>query len=398
MVVPGRQRSRFLRGKWAWRIVCVGLLASAWSSTIAQQDALARFKQYADAAQRWQLSLVVDQNTHRRYAVPYARPVEASAVAGIDRNTTAAIVADAGDDASAINRTDKADLLLPPHTAAATASVIAEASLFAPPDDSTTVRTAFVVAAPTVAAAAIVAAAAAQDKPAHPIVTAMAATSGTRASAATATASAAVAAVASEAGRPPPVAPSALLAYAGPDTAAIIEKPFDAVMSMKPPGTAMLDPNIDANHAWLNNPLPESVHTASEVKCLATAIYFEARGEAEKGQIAVAQVVLNRLKNPAYPKTICGVVYQNKDVRNGCQFSFACDGIPDRINDADSWNTSMTLARRVLNDPTNLYLADIGAATHYHAVYVRPRWASSMSKVEKIGNHIFYKTKNGGWT
>jgi len=393
VVVPGRQRRRFLRGKWVWRILSVGLLVSAWSTTIAQQDALARFKQYAEAAQRWQLSLVVDQNTHRRFAVPY----EASAISGIDRGSTGAIVADASDDASAINRSGKGDLLAEPHTAAATASVIADVSLFAPPDDTTTVRTAFVVPAPTVAAAAIVAAAA-QEKPIRPVETAMATTTGASTAVPPVAASAAVAAAATEAGQTPAATPSVLLAYAGPDPTLSLEKPFEAVMSIRPPGPIVLDPNIDANHAWLNNALPASARSAGEVKCLATAIYFEARGEVEKGQIAVAQVVLNRLKNPAYPKTICDVVYQNKNIRNGCQFSFACDGIPDRINDPDAWNASMTLARRVLNDPTNLYLADIGAATHYHATYVRPRWANEMNKVEKIGNHIFYKTKYGGWT
>jgi spore germination cell wall hydrolase CwlJ-like protein len=163
-------------------------------------------------------------------------------------------------------------------------------------------------------------------------------------------------------------------------------------------GVTLLDPNIDANHAWLNNAIPASARSATEMKCLSTAIYFEARGESEKGQIAVAQVVLNRLKNPAYPNTICGVVYQNKNKRNRCQFSFACDGITDRISDKRSWAASQALARRVLNDDRTLYMADIGAATHYHATYVKPRWARSMKRMEKIGRHIFYKTKYGGWT
>jgi spore germination cell wall hydrolase CwlJ-like protein len=191
--------------------------------------------------------------------------------------------------------------------------------------------------------------------------------------------------------------PNGLLAYASPDDAAAAaeEKPFDAVLGKNSP---ILDPKIDAAHAWLNDPLPASARSATEVKCLATAVYFEARGEPEKGQIAVAQVVLNRLKNPAYPKTICGVVYQNKDKRNQCQFSFACDGIPDRITEEDAWNQSLALARRVLNDEQASYLPDIGASTHYHALYVRPDWARSMHKMERIGGHVFYKTINGGWS
>jgi spore germination cell wall hydrolase CwlJ-like protein len=195
-----------------------------------------------------------------------------------------------------------------------------------------------------------------------------------------------------------PASTTGLLAYAPSDDADGAEKPFEAVMGKSVQGAIKLDPNIDASHAWLNAALPASARSAPEVKCLATAIYFEARGESEKGQIAVAQVVLNRLKNPAYPSTICGVVYQNKHKRNRCQFSFACDGIPDRINDKASWTKSEVLARRVLNDDRTLYMSSIGAATHYHATYVRPRWARTMKKMDKIGRHVFYKTKNGGWS
>ena len=116
-----------------------------------------------------------------------------------------------------------------------------------------------------------------------------------------------------------------------------------------------------------------------------------------RGQIAVAQVVLNRLKNPAYPSTICSGVYQNRNVRDGCQFSFACDGIPDRITDRRSWAESQNLATKIVNDEQAMFLPDVGAATHYHASYVRPRWARTMKKVDKIGRHIFYKTLYGGW-
>ena len=188
------------------------------------------------------------------------------------------------------------------------------------------------------------------------------------------------------------------LAYANADAGEqATSKIFDAVMAKKGRGSVVLDPNIDANHAWVNYALPSTVHSASETKCLATAIYFEARGEPERGQIAVAQVVLNRLKNPAYPNTICGVVYQNKNIRHGCQFSFACDGIPDRITDRTAWTASQALATKILNDDRTMFLSDVGAATHYHANYVRPRWARAMKKVDKIGRHIFYKTRDGGW-
>jgi spore germination cell wall hydrolase CwlJ-like protein len=108
--------------------------------------------------------------------------------------------------------------------------------------------------------------------------------------------------------------------------------------------------------------------------------------------------VLNRLKNPAYPNTVCGVVYQNKNQHNRCQFSFACDGIPDRITERKPWAEAQALATKIVNDDRTLYLADVGAATHYHANYVRPRWARSMKKMDKIGRHIFYQTRYGGWS
>jgi spore germination cell wall hydrolase CwlJ-like protein len=127
--------------------------------------------------------------------------------------------------------------------------------------------------------------------------------------------------------------------------------------------------------------------------CLSTAIYFEARGESYRGQVAVAQVVLNRVKDHRYPSTICGVVYQNQTRRNSCQFSFACDGIPERINDEKSWIQAEEIANKVTSG--ELYLTEVADATHYHASYVRPAWAPRMTKVTQIGLHIFYKFKRG---
>jgi len=110
----------------------------------------------------------------------------------------------------------------------------------------------------------------------------------------------------------------------------------------------------------------------------------------------VAQVILNRVRNPAYPKTICGVVYQNKDWRNRCQFSFACDNIKDRVNSERHWK----MAREVAMATTagKIWLTEVGSATHYHAVYVRPAWGKSMKKVGRIGLHLFYRTYGGGWS
>ena len=130
-----------------------------------------------------------------------------------------------------------------------------------------------------------------------------------------------------------------------------------------------------------------------ELWCLATAIYFEARGESYRGQVAVAQVVLNRVKDHRYPDTICGVVFQNQSRRNSCQFSFACDGIPETINDRKSWAQAEDIANRFTAG--QLYLTEVGDATHYHATYVRPAWAPRMNKVTQIGLHVFYKFKRG---
>jgi spore germination cell wall hydrolase CwlJ-like protein len=130
-----------------------------------------------------------------------------------------------------------------------------------------------------------------------------------------------------------------------------------------------------------------------ELWCLATAIYFEARGETYRGQVAVAQVVLNRVSDRRYPDTICGVVFQNQHRRNSCQFSFACDGIPESVNDRKSWAQAEDIAKRYAAG--ELYLTEVGDATHYHATYVRPAWAPRMQKVTQIGLHVFYKFKRG---
>ncbi len=130
-----------------------------------------------------------------------------------------------------------------------------------------------------------------------------------------------------------------------------------------------------------------------EMWCLATAIYFEARGESYRGQVAVGQVVLNRVKDHRYPNTICGVVFQNQNKRNACQFSFACDGIPEAVTEPEPWAQAEEIAQKVTSG--ELYLTEVGEATHYHATYVRPAWAPRMTKVTQIGLHVFYKFKRG---
>lgn len=127
-----------------------------------------------------------------------------------------------------------------------------------------------------------------------------------------------------------------------------------------------------------------------ERHCLATAIYFEARGEPLKGQIAVSQVILNRVRSPKFPQTICGVVYQGQ-YRKGCQFSFTCDGQSDNPRDKALWARAQELSKSFMAGEH--WLPEVGYSTFYHADYVRPRWSYRMNKIDKIGRHIFYKKR-----
>lgn len=183
-------------------------------------------------------------------------------------------------------------------------------------------------------------------------------------------------------------------APAEPDFASV--SPFDALLTKKPESGRFV-PTIGPNdHAWAASVLPPSVFSAREQQCLASGIYFESRGESVKGQAAVAQVILNRVRNPAYPDTICGVVYQNEDWRNRCQFSFACDNIKDRVNSQYNWKVAREVALAVTAG--KIWLKEVGSSTHYHAIYVRPGWARTMKKVGRIGLHVFYRTYGGGWS
>jgi hypothetical protein len=156
-------------------------------------------------------------------------------------------------------------------------------------------------------------------------------------------------------------------------------------------------PVVAEKHSGFARKLAERPATKEEArsrKCLAEAVYFEARGEPESGQYAVAQVVMNRVRSPYYPDSVCGVVYQNKHMRNRCQFSFACDRIPDRVTNRESWKLATRIAYEVMEQ--GYYLGDVGQSTHYHATYVRPRWIRDMNKEAHIGRHIFYTVRN--WT
>ncbi|WP_413813978.1 cell wall hydrolase [Rhizobium sp. Leaf453] len=185
-------------------------------------------------------------------------------------------------------------------------------------------------------------------------------------------------------------------AYAPAEPDYARQSPFDSILREDKTGGRFIPEISPEDHAWAANPLPADVFSEAEQKCLTSGIYFEARGESMKGQAAVAQVILNRVRNPAYPDTICGVVYQNKGWYNRCQFSFACDRIPDIVWSRSAWATAKEIALAVTAG--KIWFPEVGSATHYHATYVKPDWGPTMKRVSKIGKHIFYRTYGGGWS
>ena len=130
-----------------------------------------------------------------------------------------------------------------------------------------------------------------------------------------------------------------------------------------------------------------------EQRCLAEAVYFEARSEPEEGRAAVAQVVLNRVRSGLYPASVCGVVYQNRHRHLACQFTFACEGKALRVTEPDAWDAARRIAADVMEGRT--YLAEVGRSTHYHADYVRPSWARKLKRMDVIGRHVFYELRPG---
>ena len=129
------------------------------------------------------------------------------------------------------------------------------------------------------------------------------------------------------------------------------------------------------------------------LECLTSAIYYEAGSEDVEGQRAVAQVVLNRVRHPAFPASVCGVVYEGSTRPTGCQFTFTCDGSLMRAPSAYGWDRARTIASAALR---GFVYKPVGTATHYHANYVVPYWADTLSKNAVVGAHIFYRWA-GGW-
>jgi spore germination cell wall hydrolase CwlJ-like protein len=137
----------------------------------------------------------------------------------------------------------------------------------------------------------------------------------------------------------------------------------------------------------------KSVGFRDALDCLTAALYYEAATESADGQRAVAQVVLNRVRHPAFPSSVCEVVFEGSERSTGCQFSFTCDGSLMRRPIPSLWSRVRELALSAL---TGSVFPQVGHATHYHADYVVPYWASSLSKSAVIGRHIFYRWQ-GHW-
>lgn len=139
--------------------------------------------------------------------------------------------------------------------------------------------------------------------------------------------------------------------------------------------------------------LGNALESSRELECLADAVYYEARGETPSGQAAVAQVVMNRVRHPAFPKSICGVVFQGAVNRTGCQFSFACDGSMRRARDIGAWSRARKIASRTL---AGTMPSEVGSATHFHTTNVSPGWGPRLLRVAQVGMHIFYRFGRGG--
>ena len=160
---------------------------------------------------------------------------------------------------------------------------------------------------------------------------------------------------------------SAKIATAAPDA------PFAAAAPFVAPPFVTSNSSDDASRA---------------AECLTAAVYYEARSQSVEGQRAVAQVVLNRVRDRAFPNSVCGVVYQGAERRTGCQFSFTCDGSMNRPRESGAWDRARAVAAAALDG--SVY-APVGAATSFHTTSILPWWASSLARITTVGAHVFYR-------
>ena len=195
-----------------------------------------------------------------------------------------------------------------------------------------------------------------------------------------------------------------------PASLAIPDKPeFGNVVMPKdltPPAPAAPAPPVETAKVVVEPPPAPPPPTPAELlgltgkerakaeRCLANAIYFEARGEPARGQVAVAQVVMNRVFSPYYPKDVCGVVYQNAERHLACQFTFACDGLKKTYSERGAWWRAQRIAKQTLDG--KVWIASVAKSTHYHAYWVNPSWVAEMKKMWRYGVHTFYRPHRWG--
>ncbi|MBS0124545.1 cell wall hydrolase [Aestuariicoccus sp. KMU-90] len=146
--------------------------------------------------------------------------------------------------------------------------------------------------------------------------------------------------------------------------------------------------NVRYNRDWLER--QPAAKGGQEWRCLAEALYFEARGETVKGQFAVAEVIMNRVDSPRFPDSVCDVVHQGTGRKYACQFTYTCDGQPEQIAEPDAWERVGKVARAVLRGAPRA-LTD--GATHYHTTAVAPKWSRTYTRTASIGTHLFYRHK-----
>ncbi|MEO7603265.1 MAG: cell wall hydrolase [Sphingomicrobium sp.] len=189
-----------------------------------------------------------------------------------------------------------------------------------------------------------------------------------------------------------------LLAAVDPARAAPPAPPPMLVQSVAPEQAQKINAALPLDHS--DNPAARPFRLAGSaaaqaqaLQCLASAVYFEAGNQDLDGTKAVAQVVLNRVRHPAFPGSVCGVVYQGSTRATGCQFTFTCDGSLAYRPDAAGWRRAKAVAEAAL---AGAVYSPVGWATHYHANYVVPIWAASLSKNAVVGAHLFYHWA-GGW-
>ncbi len=159
--------------------------------------------------------------------------------------------------------------------------------------------------------------------------------------------------------------------------------PRSSIRAMPRPHTLV---KVNYSRKWIDK--QPDIRGDEAWRCLSEALYFEARGESVKGQFAVAEVILNRVKSSLYPNTVCGVINQGTGKKYQCQFTYTCDGNPENIREPEAFERVGKVARIMLDGAPKV-LTD--GATHYHTVAVRPSWARKFARTASIGVHHFYR-------